>query len=174
MFPSITRVLLAALALGALSGCATLAGEPTQKLNIQTVDAEGRAIDGMSCRAANSSADYVGVTPMFDMQVRRSSTPLVIECRRDGTPLARGVVVSRAVNMQPIQMLLPGGTSMMVIDHLTGYMYAYPRWVRLQVGTDMVFDRRDEVDRGPTPGLVTRQFDDFVRFASGSTSTRVD
>jgi hypothetical protein len=53
-----------------------------------------------------------------------------------------------------------------VIDHLTGYMYAYPRWVRLQVGTDMVFDRRDEVDRGPTPGLITRQFDDFVRFAS--------
>ena len=57
---------------------------------------------------------------------------------------------------------------MMVLDHLTGYMYAYPRWVRLQVGTDMVFDRRDEKDRGPTPGLITRQFDDFVRYAEGS------
>jgi hypothetical protein len=68
--------------------------------------------------------------------------------------------------MQLLQMLLPGGSSLMVVDHLTGYMYAYPRWVRLQVGTDMVFDRRDEVDRGPTPGLITRQFDDFVRFAS--------
>ena len=46
-----------------------------------------------------------------------------------------------------------------------------PRWVRLQVGTDMVFDRRDEKDRGPTPGLVTRQFDDFVRYAEGSPAT---
>lgn len=166
MSASIVRLLCAALAVGWLSGCATLAGDSTQKLNIQTVDTEGRVVDGMSCRASNNSADYVGVTPMFNMQVRRSSSPLVVECRRDGVPLARAVVVSRAVNMQPLQLLLPGGTSMMVLDHITGYMYAYPRWVRLQVGTDMVFDRRDEVDRGPTPGLVTRQFDDFVRYAS--------
>jgi hypothetical protein len=53
-------------------------------------------------------------------------------------------------------------------------MYAYPRWVRLQVGTDMVFDRRDEKGRGPTPGLITRQFDDFVRFAATATPVRID
>jgi len=151
----------------ALSGCATLAGDATQKLNIQTVDGDGRLVEGMSCHASNASADYVGVTPMFDTHVRRSSSPLVIECRRDGFAMARGVVVSRAVNMQPAQMLLPGGSSLMIIDHLTGYMYSYPRWVRLQVGADMVFDRRDENGRGPTPGLITRQFDDFVRFAAG-------
>jgi hypothetical protein len=166
MLAPIVRLLSAALAFGLLSGCATLAGDSTQKVNIQTVDTEGRVVDGMSCRASNSSADYVGVTPMFDMQVRRSSSPLVVECRRDRVPLARAVLVSRAVNMQPLQLLLPGGTSLMVLDHLTGYMYSYPRWIRLQVGTDMVFDRRDEVDKGPTPGLITRQFDDFVRFAS--------
>lgn len=163
--------LLTALALGALSGCATLSGDSTQKVSIQTVDQDGRVVDGMSCRASNASADYVGVTPMFDMQVRRSSSALVIECRRDGLPMTRGVVVSRGVNMQPMQLLLPGGSSFMVIDHITGYMYDYPRWVRLQVGTDMVFDRRDEKGRGPTPGLITRQFDDFVRFASGAGPT---
>jgi hypothetical protein len=38
----------------------------------------------------------------------------------------------------------------------------------------MVFDRRDEKDRGPTPGLITRQFDDFVRFAAGVPQTRSD
>jgi hypothetical protein len=163
----LSRSLATLLLACALSGCATLAGDPTQKLNIQTVDGEGRVVEGMSCRASNASADYVGVTPMFDTQVRRSSSPLVIECRRDGVAMARAVVVSRAVNMQPAQMLLPGGSSLMIIDHLTGYMYSYPRWVRLQVGADMVFDRRDENSRGPTPGLITRQFDDFVRFAAG-------
>jgi hypothetical protein len=168
-------LLLTALPLAALTGCATLAGDATQKLNIQTVDKEGQVVEGMSCHADNASAQYVGVTPMFDMRVRRSASPLVVECRRDGVPLARAVVVSRGVNIQPAQMLLPGGTSMMIIDHLSGYMYAYPRWIRLQVGTDMVFDRRDEKsDRNPTPGLVTRQFDDFVRFASGNANTRVD
>jgi hypothetical protein len=170
MLHLLCRLSAAAFVALALGGCATLAGDSTQKLNIQTVDKDGRAIDGMSCRASNASAEYVGVTPMFDMQVRRSHSALVVECRRDGYPLARGVIVSRGVNMQPIQMLLPGGTSMMVIDHLTGFMYAYPRWVRLQVGTDMVFDRRDENGRGPTPGLITRQFDDFVRYASTATS----
>jgi hypothetical protein len=167
------RVLFAAFAL-ALSGCATLTGDATQKLNIQTVDRDGRVVDGMSCHASNASADYVGVTPMFDTQVRRSSSALIVECRRDGLPLTRGVVVSRGVNMQPVQLLLPGGTSMMAIDHLSGYMYSYPRWIRLQVGADMVFDRRDEKDRGPTPGLITRQFDDFVRYASGIPQTRPD
>jgi hypothetical protein len=167
------RTLLAVLAIG-LSGCATLTGDATQKVDIQTVDQDGRPVDGMSCRASNASAEYVGVTPMFDTQVRRSSSALVIECRRAGMPLTRGVVVSRAVNMQPAQLLLPGGTSMMAIDHLSGYIYAYPRWVRLQVGSDMVFDRRDQIDRGPTPGLVTRQFDDFVRFAEGVPQTRAD
>jgi len=172
MLRPLCRLWLAALVAVALSGCATLAGDSTQKLSIQTVDKDGRAVDGMSCRAANASAEYVGVTPMFDMQVRRSYSALVIECRRDGYAMARGVVVSRGVNMQPIQMLLPGGTSLMAIDHLTGFMYSYPRWVRLQVGTDMVFDRRDEVERGPTPGLVTRQFDEFVRFASSAPPVR--
>jgi hypothetical protein len=167
------RALLAVLAV-ALSGCATLTGDATQKVNIQTVDQDGRVVDGMSCHASNAFADYVGVTPMFDTQVRRSSSPLVVECRRHGLPVTRGVIVSRGVNIQPLQLLLPGGTSMMAIDHLSGFMYAYPRWVRLQVGTDMVFDRRDEKDRGPTPGLITRQFDDFVRFASGVPQTRAD
>lgn len=158
--------LAAALAVcAALTGCATLSGEATQKISIQTVDAQGRSVDGMSCKVSNASAEYVGVTPMFDTQVRRSGSPLIVECRGDRYPMARGVIVSRAAHMQPLQMLLPGGSSFMVLDHVTGYMYAYPRWVRLQVGTDMVFDKRDDDGRTATAGLVTRQFDDYARYA---------
>jgi hypothetical protein len=88
--------------------------------------------------------------------------------------MARAVLLPRADNMAPAQLLLPGGSSMMVIDHVSGFMYAYPRWVRVQAGADMVFDRRDENGRHPVPGVVTRQFDDLVRFASGGTAVRVD
>lgn len=156
-----------AVSLSGLSGCATLTGEATQKITVQTVDAQDKIVDGMSCRVSNSAADYVGVTPMFDMKVRRSASPLIVECRRDGVALARAVVISRATDLQPLQMLLPGGTSMMVVDHFSGYIYSYPRWIRVKVGTDMVFDRRDHLERDPTPGLVTRQFDAYVRFAEG-------
>ena len=49
----------------------------------------------------------------------------------------------------------------------------YSRAVKGSVG-DMVFDRRDERGRDPTPGLVTRQFDDYVRFAGGAPTVRAD
>jgi hypothetical protein len=111
---------------------------------------------------------------MFDLQVRRSSTPLVVECRGDGRPMARAVLLPRADGMVAAQMLLPGGSSLLVIDHISGFMYAYPRWIRVQAGADMVFDRRDERGRDPTPGLVTRQFDDLVRYASGIASVSAD
>ncbi len=169
MTPLFVRAALLAFATLLASGCATVNGNATQPISIQTVDAEGRAIEGMSCRVANDSAHYVGDSPMFDLKVRRSSMPLVIECRGDGRPMARAVLVPRADNAVAAQMLLPGGSSFMVIDHVTGFMYAYPRWIRLQA----VFDRRDERGRDPTPGLVTRQFDDIVRFAGGA-STRLD
>jgi hypothetical protein len=171
MLPT-TRLAIVLTAL-LLSGCATVSGESTQRVSIQALDAKGRIIEGMSCRVINGSAEYVGDTPMFDLKVRRSSTPLQVECRANGFPLARALVISRADRMAAAQMLLPGGSSLMVLDHMTGYMYSYPSWIRLQAGADMVFDRRDERGRNPTPGVVTRTFDDAVRYASGETA-RVD
>jgi hypothetical protein len=158
MIPVPLRVALLALTALLASGCATVTGRATQPVSIQAVD--GR--------------QYIGDSPMFDLQVRRSSAPLVVECRGDGRPMARAVLLPRADNMVAAQLLLPGGSSMMVIDHVSGFMYSYPRWVRVQAGADMVFDRRDEHGRHPVPGLVTRQFDDLVRFASGSTAVQVD
>ena len=172
--PLLLRLAVFAVTALLASGCATVSGRATQPISIQTVDAQGRLIEGMSCRAVNGGGQYVGDTPMFDLQVRRSSTPLVVECRGDGRPMARAVLMPRADNMVAAQMLLPGGSSLMVIDHISGFMYSYPRWVRVQAGADMVFDRSDENGRTPTPGLVTRQFDDLVRFASGNASIRVD
>ena len=170
------RALLAGLAIIGMSGCATVTGEATQSINIQTVDAKGKPIDGMACRIVNGSAEYMGDTPMFGLRVRRSPTPLVAECKRSGYPMARALIISRAdlASGSAAQLLLPGGSSMLIIDHLSGFMYSYPRWIRAQVGADMIFDRNDERGREPTPGIVTRQFDAQVRYASGATDARVD
>ena len=68
-----------AVALVSVGGCATISGEATQAINIQTVDASGKPVDGMACRIVNGSAEYMGDTPMFNLRVRKSPTPLVVE-----------------------------------------------------------------------------------------------
>ena len=130
----------------------------------------------MACRIVNGSAEYMGDTPMYGLKVRRSASPLVAECRRHGYPLTRALIISRAnlASGSTAQLLLPGGSSMLVIDHISGYMYSYPRWVRAQVGADMIFDRSDEKGSAPVPGVITRQFDTHVRYASGIQEERVD
>lgn len=170
------RVLLTACAVVVVSGCATMTGEATQAINIQTVDANGRPIEGMKCRIVNGSAEYLGDSPLFGLRVRRSSQPLVAECQRRGYALARALIIPRAelASGSTAQLLLPGGSSMLIIDHLTGFMYEYPRWIRPQAGADMIFDRADERGRDPTPGVITRQFDAQVRHASGVQDARVD
>jgi hypothetical protein len=170
------RTFFAAIAIVGVSGCATLTGEATQSISIQTVDTNGRPVDGMACRIVNGSAEYMGDTPLFNLRVRRSSTPLVAECKRHGFPIARALIISRAdlASGSTAQLLLPGGSSMLIIDHISGYMYQYPRWIRAQVGADMIFDRNDERGREPTPGVVTRQFDTHVRYAIGTRDARVD
>ncbi len=170
------RAVFAAFFIAGMSGCATMTGDATQAINIQTVDANGKAVDGMACRIVNGSAEYMGDTPMFGLRVRRSPTPLVAECKRNGYPMARALIISRAdlASGSTAQLLLPGGSSMLIIDHISGFMYQYPRWIRVQVGADMIFDRADEKGRDPTPGVITRQFDAHVRYASGVPDTRVD
>ena len=170
------RTFFVAIAIVGVSGCATITGEATQAINIQTVDANGKPVNGMACRIVNGSAEYMGDTPMFGLRVRKSPTPLVAECKRQGYAMARALIISRAdlASGSTAQLLLPGGSSMLVIDHISGYMYQYPRWIRAQVGADMIFDRNDERGREPTPGVVTRQFDAHVRYASGVQDAKVD
>lgn len=130
----IPTLLLAAVA---LSGCATLNGTPTQPVSIHAVDAFDRPVEGMRCRISNSAAEYLGSTPMFDLQVRRSASDLQIECRR-GDAVARGTAISRGDSLAAA--ILPGGTAAIVVDHLTGYRYAYAPTLRLRVGAHLVFD----------------------------------
>jgi hypothetical protein len=36
--------------------------------------------------------------------------------------------------------MLPGGSAAVLIDHVTGYAYAYPRAMQLRIGEHLVFD----------------------------------
>lgn len=148
-----SRLLLPLAAL-LLAGCATVTGSPTQSISIQTVDALDRPIAGMRCKITNASADYFGDAPIRDLQVRRSSSDLEIECHR-GSLVARGTAVSRgSVVGGAVKALLPGGTAMLMVDHLSGYRYAYPDLIRLRIGEHLVFDADRQVPGQPARGLL--------------------
>jgi hypothetical protein len=153
-FAPLLRLCLGGLMIAGLAGCATVTGTPTQSVHIQTEDLLGRPMSGMRCRVTNGSAEYFGDSPMFNLQVRRSASDLEIECRR-GQWVARGTAVSRGtIVSDALKTLLPGGTAMLVVDHVSGYRYSYPTWVRLRVGQHLVFDADNEAGPGrPTPGM---------------------
>ncbi len=136
-----------------LAGCATVTGTSTQSVSVLVVDKHDRPINDMRCRIINGSAEYVGNSPMFGVQVRRSSSDLEIECRK-GQHLARATAVSRGKGLVTLlPAMLPGGTAMMAIDHLSGYRYSYPTSMRLRVGEHIVFDASDEEAGRPTRGM---------------------
>src|SRR5688500_1711962 len=111
----VVRVFLAVAALAGLGGCATVTGEATQAINIQTVDANGKPVDGMACCVVNGSAEYMGDTPLFGLRVRKSPTPLIVECKRQGYAMARALVISRAdlASGLTAHLLLPGASSLL-------------------------------------------------------------
>jgi hypothetical protein len=149
----LSAVGIAALQISLLSGCATLTRDATQTLQIETVDAHGRPIHGMRCHLSNASNEYFGDSPMYGLEVHRSWSDLEISCHK-GNLVAEGRAVSRGGVTGTAALVLPGGSAYVIIDHLTGYRYTYPIWLRLQVGQKLVFDASDEVSGRPV--LATR------------------
>jgi len=137
-----------------LGGCATITGDGTQIVHIETLDENGHPVEGMRCHASNASSDYFGDSPMFDLEVHRSASDLKVSCRL-GERVAEGKAVSRSGLRGGItgvaNLVMPGGSGLMVIDHLTGYRYTYPSWIRLQIGRNLVFDASDQVADQPVP-----------------------
>jgi len=154
----LTVIGAAAVQVTLLGACATITGDPTQVVHIETLDEHGRPIEGMRCHLSNTSSDYYGDSPLFGLEVHRSSSDLKIACRL-GDRIAEGTAVSRSGMRGGVtgvaNLLFPGGSAYLVVDHLTGYRYAYPIWLQLQVGQKRVFDASDDVAGKPVPVAST-------------------
>jgi len=158
MIRRLTVLAIASVQAALLSGCATITGDPTQVVHIETLDEHGQPIQGMRCHLSNASSDYFGDSPLFGLEVHRSSSDLKIACRK-GNRIAEGTAVSRSGVRGGVtgvaNLLFPGGSAYVVVDHLTGYRYTYPTWLRLQIGQNMVFDAGDDVAGKPVPAART-------------------
>ncbi|HEX4598041.1 MAG TPA: hypothetical protein VH278_09665 [Burkholderiaceae bacterium] len=152
----LSALALSSICVSLLGACATVTGDPTQVVHVETLDARGQPIEGMRCHLSNASSDYFGDSPMFGLEVHRSASDLKISCR-SGDLVAEGTAVSRSGIRGGItgavNLMMPGGSGLMVIDHFTGYRYAYPSWVQLRIGQKLVFDASDDVEGQPTVAI---------------------
>jgi uncharacterized protein YceK len=143
-------IAIAAIAMAALSGCASITNDTTHPMRLETYSAAGAEIKDMDCKIENDYGTQSVKTP-GTLQVRRSSKDLQITCVKPGEPDAKGVAISRANGGMAGNILFGGGIGA-IIDHNKGTAYTYPEWVRLVADKLLAFDRKADKEGAPNLG----------------------
>ncbi|WP_238692724.1 hypothetical protein [Xanthomonas dyei] len=144
------QLVTAAIAMAALSGCATVMNDATQPIRVDTKTADGQTITGADCAIGNDKG-RVTLKSGQTAQVRRSAHDLEVTCVLPGQRDAAGRSISRA-NMGIWGNILIGGAIGAIVDHNKGTGYTYPSWIQLVFGQTLSFDRRREERGQPLQG----------------------
>ncbi len=137
--------------LSILTGCASVTNGTSQAVTIDTLTADGRAVEGAECSVANDKSETTAMSGS-SVQVRRSGATLNIECKQPGYAPASGQATSR-VNTGMVGNVLIGGLIGAAIDSGTGAGFNYPSWMRLVFGEVRTFDRGAQVGDQPLAGV---------------------
>ena len=142
----VTRLsLVLALALQSLlTGCASITKDSNQPVKIETYSKSNQAILGAKCTAKNERGEWSATTPNA-VNVHRSGQNLLVSCEKEGEVPGIATVISRA-NGGMFGNILFGGGIGAIIDHNKGTAYSYPDWIRVIMGDNLVFDRKQNKD----------------------------
>jgi hypothetical protein len=151
------------------SGCATVVGDTTQSIRVETLLADGTEVRGAECELVNKFGNFRVTTP-GSVSVRRSAGDLRVTCRKDGEGEARGVSVSRT-NPVMLGNIIIGGVVGSAIDHAGGAGYVYPQWVQVVMGKQLKFDQRDDGEGQPS---VAREVYGGAPLIAGSAMKAMD
>lgn len=127
-----------------LTGCASITKDINQPVKIETY-ANNQVVEGAKCIAKNERGEFTTTTP-GNLVVHRSSENLSVICEKDGTK-GLATLISR-VNGNMFGNILFGGGIGAIIDHNRGAAYNYPDWVRVMMGENLMFDRKNNKDKG--------------------------
>ncbi len=136
---SLTIILMASAALG---GCATITKDANQSVQIETYSKDNHPIAGVKCTAQNDRGQWAMTSPGA-VSVHRSGENLLINCEKEGEDSGHGTVVSRANGSMFGNILFGGGVGA-IIDHNKGTAYTYPAWLRIVMGDNLVYDKKDD------------------------------
>ncbi len=121
---AIFKRLVAALALAAVGGCATLSEPDQQVVLVQTIQ-DNREVAGIGCVLTNDAGRWF-VTSPGRVAVRKSAGKLWVDCKRSGHGVGQDVVDSRASAGALIgNVVLTAGLGYLV-DKRTGAGFEYP------------------------------------------------
>jgi hypothetical protein len=127
-----------------LTGCASITKDSNQPVKIETYSKTNQAILGAKCTAKNERGEWSATTPNA-VSVHRSGQNLLVNCEKEGEASGIATVISRA-NGGMFGNILFGGGIGAIIDHNKGTAYSYPDWIRVIMGDNLVFDRKQNKD----------------------------
>jgi len=132
-----------ALTVMMFSGCASLTKDTYQRMQIETYSKNNSFVSNAKCRAKNEYGDWVAFTS-GTLTIHRSDQNLLISCEKEGEATGYATVISRANNGMYGNILLLGGLGVgAIIDRQNGNAYSYPDWIRVIMGDNLVFDRKN-------------------------------
>lgn len=139
-----SAIVLALASQTLLTGCATITKDSNQPVKIETYSKNNQVVTGVKCVAKNERGEWMATTP-GTVSVHRSGENLQVNCEKEGEQSGFATVISRA-NGGMFGNILFGGGIGAIIDHNKGTAYSYPDWIRVIMGDNLVFDRKNNKD----------------------------
>jgi hypothetical protein len=116
------KSLVAATALVALTGCASITGSKLQPISVQTMQ-EGKEVAGVTCTLTNDSGKWFVTTP-GSVTVQKSTGDMAVDCAKDELKGHDNLVSKN--NGAVWGNILAGGGIGYIIDRNTGAGFDYP------------------------------------------------
>lgn len=114
----------AALALAALSGCASMSGSNLQTVTLHTIQ-DNREIAGAGCLLSNKEGRWFVSSPAR-VTIRRSIDDLSIDCKNDGAGSGSDSVASSAATGSLLANAVATAGLGYLVDRRTGAGFDYP------------------------------------------------
>ena len=124
-----------------LTSCASITKDSNQSVKVETYSKNNTMIEGATCTAKNERGEWTAKTP-GTLVVHRSGQNLLVNCAKEGEAPGVATVISRA-NGGMFGNILFGGGIGAIIDHNKGTAYSYPDWIRVIMGDNLVYDRKN-------------------------------
>jgi hypothetical protein len=138
------KLILALLIPTLFTGCASITKDSNQPIKVETYSKDNTMVQGATCTAKNERGEWSAKTPGA-LVVHRSGQNLLVNCEKEGEGSGIATVISRA-NGGMFGNILFGGGIGAIIDHNKGTAYSYPDWIRVIMGDNLVYDRKNNKD----------------------------
>lgn len=128
----------------AFTGCASITKDSNQPIRVETYNKQDQMVEDVKCTAKNERGEWSAKTP-GSLVVHRSGQNLEVKCQKDNTDVGFATLVSRANGSMWGNILFGGGIGA-IVDHNKGTAYSYPDWVKVILGDNLVFDRKNNIE----------------------------